>query len=80
MMALLKRNTNKKTEATKPAPKTQAKKNVQEDEIMAAIATAIAAYSQGSYEQIDSKMTIKRIDRPYSPWSSKIYMMRKWPR
>ncbi len=80
MMALLKRNTKKKTEATKPAPKAQTKKNVQEDEIFAAIATAIAAYSQGSYEQIDSKMTIKRIDRPYSPWSSKIYMMRKWPR
>ena len=79
-MALLKRNTKKKTEVIKPAPKTQAKKSVQEDEIMAAIATAIAAYSQGSYEQIDSKMTIKRIDRPYSPWSSKIYMMRKWPR
>ncbi len=80
MMALLKRNTKKKAEATKPAPKAQTKKNVQEDEIFAAIATAIAAYSQGSYEQIDSKMTIKRIDRPYSPWSSKIYMMRKWPR
>jgi len=80
MMALLKRNTNKKTEAAKPAPKAPTKKSAQEDEIMAAIAAAIAAYSQGSYEQIDSKMTIKRIDRPYSPWSSKIYMMRKWPR
>ena len=78
-MALLKRKIPKKEEK-KPAAKPQSKKSVSDDEIMTAIATAIALYTQGSYETIDSKMTIKRIDRPYSPWSSKIYMMRKWPR
>ncbi|MDD5360988.1 MAG: hypothetical protein PHN88_02575 [Ignavibacteria bacterium] len=77
-MALLKKRENK--EEKKPVAKPQAKKSGSDDEIMVAIATAIALYTQGSYETFDSKMTIKRIDRPYSPWSSKIYMMRKWPR
>lgn len=79
-MALLKRISKPKKEEKKPAPKQPAKKSVQEDEIATAIAAALALYTQGSFESIDSKMTIKRIDRPYSPWSSKIYMMRKWPR
>ncbi|MCE1165031.1 MAG: hypothetical protein LWX07_06490 [Bacteroidetes bacterium] len=79
-MALLKRKKQVKKEEKKPAPKPQAKKSGTEEEIATAIATAIALYTQGSSEKIDSKMTIKRIDRPYSPWSSKIYMMRKWPR
>ncbi len=79
-MALLKRKIKPKKEEKKPAAKPQVKKSGAEDEIATAIAAALALYTQGAAETIDSKMTIKRIDRPYSPWSSKIYMMRKWPR
>lgn len=68
-----------KTEAKPPALKTAKKSN--EDEIATAIATAIYLYTQQQFnDKQDLKMTIKRTDRPYTPWSQKIYMMRKWPR
>ena len=80
-MGLLKKNIIKKKEDTKPAAAKTAPKKSAEDEVAVAIATAIYLYTQQQVsEKQDLKMTIKRIDKPYSPWSSKIYMMRKWPR
>ncbi len=80
-MGLLKKNIIKKKEDTKPAAVKTAPKKSAEDEVAVAIATAIYLYTQQQVsEKQDLKMTIKRIDKPYSPWSSKIYMMRKWPR
>ena len=68
-----------KTEVKPPAIKTAKKSN--EDEIAIAIGTAIFLYTQQQFtEKQDLKMTIKGTDRPYTPWSQKIYMMRKWPR
>lgn len=68
-----------KTEVKPPAVKPTKKSN--EDEIAIAIATAIFLYTQQQFDdRQDLKMTIKRTDRPYTPWSQKIYMMRKWPR
>jgi hypothetical protein len=79
-MRLLKKKTKVKEDSKPAAPKTTAKKS-SENEIAVAIATAIYLYTQQQVEEKqDLKMTIKRIDKPYSPWSSKIYMMRKWPR
>jgi len=79
-MALLKKKPKKKEEAKPVAAKTAPKKSA-DDEIAVAIATAIYLHTQQQVnEKQDLKMTIKRIDKPYSPWSSKIYMMRKWPR
>ncbi len=79
-MGLLKKKTKKKEDAKPVASKTTAKKS-SDDEVAVAIATAIYLYTQQEVsEKQDLKMTIKRIDKPYSPWSSKIYMMRKWPR
>ncbi len=80
-MGLLKKKITKKKEDAKPvAAKTTTKKS-SDDEVAVAIATAIYLYTQQEVsEKQDLKMTIKRIDKPYSPWSSKIYMMRKWPR
>lgn len=68
-----------KTEIKPPTVKTAKKSN--EEEIATAIATAIYLYTQQQFnDKQDLKMTIKRTDRPYTPWSQKIYMMRKWPR
>jgi hypothetical protein len=79
-MALLKKITKKKEEVKHVAAKSAPKKSA-DDEIAVAIATAIYLHTQQQVnEKQDLKMTIKRIDKPYSPWSSKIYMMRKWPR
>lgn len=80
-MGLLKKKIIKKKEDTKPVAAKTAPKKSSDDEVAVAIATAIYLYTQQEVsEKQDLKMTIKRIDKPYSPWSSKIYMMRKWPR
>jgi hypothetical protein len=79
-MALLKKKTKKKEEVKPVAAKSAPKKSA-DDEIAVVIATAIYLHTEQQVtEKQDLKMTIKRIDKPYSPWSSKIYMMRKWPR
>lgn len=80
-MRLLKKKVLKKKEDVKPVTAKATAKKSSDDEIAVAIATAIYLYTQQQVsEKQDLKMTIKRIDKPYSPWSSKIYMMRKWPR
>lgn len=64
--------TVKPAEKKKPASKS--------GEINAAIAAAIFLYRQEVHDYEDTVLTIKRIDRAYSPWSSKIYSLRKNPR
>lgn len=49
-------------------------------ELSIAIAAAIYLYRQEVHDFEDTVLTIKRIDRAYSPWSSKIYSLRKYPR
>jgi hypothetical protein len=56
-----------------------AKANKQE-EINAVIAATIHMYLQEVHDFENYSLTIKRIDKIYSPWSSKIYGLRKWPR
>ncbi len=50
-------------------------------EVYAAIATAIHAYSQDSesHDVENTILTISRVARNYSPWSSKIYTIRETP-
>ena len=60
-----------------PKGKDISKKN---DEIFAAIAASIFLYRSEVHDIEDTVLTIKRIDRSYSPWSSKIYGLRKSPR
>ena len=55
------------------------KKESNED-INAIIAAAIYLYRQEAHDFQNYSLTIKRIDKIYSPWSSKIYGLRKWPR
>jgi Na+-transporting methylmalonyl-CoA/oxaloacetate decarboxylase gamma subunit len=49
-------------------------------EVNAAIATAIFLYNNEMHDQENAILTIQRIQRTYSPWSSKIYSLRKNPR
>jgi Na+-transporting methylmalonyl-CoA/oxaloacetate decarboxylase gamma subunit len=46
-------------------------------ELGAAIAMAIHLYQQELHDHEAALLTIKKINRSYSPWSSKIYGMRK---
>ncbi|MFO7525156.1 MAG: OadG family protein [Ignavibacteriaceae bacterium] len=49
-------------------------------EVNAAIAAALYLYSQELHDHESTVLTINRISRTYSPWSSKIYGLRQNPR
>lgn len=49
-------------------------------EINAAIAAALYLYSQDLHDQESAVLTINKVSRTYSPWSSKIYGLRQNPR
>lgn len=53
------------------------KKNQATLELGAAVAMAIHLYQQELHDHEAALLTIKKINRSYSPWSSKIYGMRK---
>jgi Na+-transporting methylmalonyl-CoA/oxaloacetate decarboxylase gamma subunit len=46
-------------------------------EVNAAIAAAIHLYRSELHDFEDTVLTIKKVSRTYSPWSSKIYGLRK---
>lgn len=80
-MGLLKNifDKNEKTEQEEIKQPVQEKKETPED-ISAIIAATIHLYFNEVHDTEDYMLTIKRIDKLYSPWSSKIYGLRKWPR
>ncbi|MBN1632938.1 MAG: hypothetical protein JW917_02085 [Ignavibacteria bacterium] len=55
-------------------------KSGSDDEIAVAIATAIHLFTQEVHDDEKYVLTINRIQKPYSPWSSKIYGLRVWPK
>ena len=49
-------------------------------EVNAAIAMTLHLYANELHDEENTVLTIKRVSRNYSPWSSKIYTLRKNPR
>ena len=49
-------------------------------EVSAAIAMALHLYQSEQHDEENTVLTIKKVARTYSPWSSKIYTLRKNPR
>jgi Na+-transporting methylmalonyl-CoA/oxaloacetate decarboxylase gamma subunit len=49
-------------------------------ELNAAIATTLYLYASELHDDENTVLTIKKVSRNYSPWSSKIYTLRKYPR
>lgn len=50
------------------------------DEAAAAIALAIHMYKSDLHDQESFTITLKKVSKIYSPWSSKIYTLRQNPR
>jgi Na+-transporting methylmalonyl-CoA/oxaloacetate decarboxylase gamma subunit len=48
-------------------------------EVSAAIAMALHLYNSEIHDEENTVLTIKKVARAYSPWSSKIYTLRKYP-
>ena len=72
------RQTNKEKEKKEPAPAVV--KEGLSGEVNAAIAMALFLYSNQLHDQEDPVITMTKVSRTYSPWSSKIYGLRKLPR
>ncbi|MBU0476097.1 MAG: OadG family protein [Bacteroidetes bacterium] len=49
-------------------------------EISAAISMAIYLHFQENHDIENTVLTIKRVQRTYSPWSSKLYGLREYPK
>ena len=49
-------------------------------EINAAIAMALSMYVSQTHDFENTTITLKKVSRPYSPWSSKIYGLRNNPK
>ncbi|MGE5679975.1 MAG: hypothetical protein ACM34K_03765 [Bacillota bacterium] len=51
-----------------------------EGEIYAVIGMALHLYLEDAHDYEKMVLTMQRVMRPYSPWSSKIYGLRQYPR
>ncbi len=78
-MGLFKKQKEKPQETKTTKPKT-APKASKADELNAVIASAIYLFTTHPHDSESTVLTIKRIEKIYSPWSSKIYGLRKSPR
>lgn len=56
------------------------KKHAVSNEVNVAIAYALHLYFQEKHDHEQAILTINRVSRAYSPWSSKIYGLRQYPR
>lgn len=66
--------TGKAVDETKPAAE-----DLDSGEVIAAIAAALAEHFGQGHDIEDTILTIRRMQRSYSPWNSKIYNMRTLP-
>ncbi|MCK5371046.1 MAG: OadG family protein [Cyclobacteriaceae bacterium] len=48
-------------------------------EVSAAISLALHLHFEESHDFEDAILTIKKVQKPYSPWSSKLYGLRQYP-
>ena len=71
--------------AEKVRDKRQARKKADNEEkyisgeVSAAIGLALALYFKEQHDEESGVLTIKRVSRTYSPWSSKIYGVNNFP-
>lgn len=74
---LLNKTSKKGEEISKQSGKVSFKK---QDEIIAAISFALHQQFEEIHDTESAVLTINKVARTYSPWSSKIYMLRQLPR
>ena len=73
---------NRKKEKAELTPKvvsSEKKAGVVTNDELAAISIALYKYSEIMHQREETVLTINRVSRAYSPWSSKIYGLRQFP-
>jgi Na+-transporting methylmalonyl-CoA/oxaloacetate decarboxylase gamma subunit len=79
LMAALKKKLEQKAAVAVAVAKGEPKKQPAAGEVYAAIAVALYEYNREMAEKESSILTINRVAKTYSPWSSKIYGLRQLP-
>ena len=69
-----------KTESSEVAVSAKYSEDEMSGEVNAAIAMALYLYQNELHDYENTVLTINKVSRNYSPWSSKIYTLRKLPR
>ncbi|KAF0148194.1 MAG: hypothetical protein FD143_2935 [Ignavibacteria bacterium] len=77
---IVKKSSAQKEEITLPAENKKQTSIKQQEEVYAAIALALHLYKSDLHDHENAILTINRVARTYSPWSSKIYGLRQSPR
>ena len=77
MTSFFKKHNKKEAESTANLP--QPVKQELNEEVVAAIGLAINLYLKDIHDYEQAVLTIHKVMRPYSPWSSKIYGIRQIP-
>ncbi|MBL7738324.1 MAG: hypothetical protein JNK14_03840 [Chitinophagaceae bacterium] len=73
------KNGNGKVEAVKPSPSVEMHAEEDAREIVSAISLALHMHVSQMREFENTIITIQKVIKPYSPWSSKIYGLRQRP-
>jgi len=77
---LIKRSVAKKHAKESPEKEGSQPKEEMSAEVNAAIAMALYSFFNANHDQENTILTINRVSRMYTPWSSKIYNLRHHPR
>ncbi|GJQ31311.1 MAG: hypothetical protein HBSAPP04_01500 [Ignavibacteriaceae bacterium] len=77
---LIRHSVATKHSKTNPEKASAVKAEEMSAEVNAAIAMALYEYFNANHDQENAILTINRVSRMYSPWSSKIYNLRHHPR
>lgn len=75
IMGTEERRKNKGTQAKERAIKPVSKGSSSEDEIVAAIGTAIFLYNEELHDEEEAVITIQKVEREWTPWNAKYYNM-----
>ena len=59
---------------------TKVNTEVASGEVYAAIAMALAIHEDSVHDFEDTVLTMKKVEKRYSPWSSKVYNLRELPK
>lgn len=76
---LIKYQTNKKLKAEGKLTEENSTEESLSGEVTAAISMALMLHFREVHDYENTVITIKKVQKPYSPWSSKIYGLRQYP-
>lgn len=80
LFIILRRLNNQKNKAGNKNLTDEKNQNDPKRETMAAISYALYLYLESEKDQEKTMLTIKQVQRTYSPWNSRVQMLRQWPR